>query len=217
MPAATRLTTIVRVNLRHRELRHYLVRRTPLVALATAVLVRARGDLVSEASAAEVRRLRSAIDHPIVDGDGHLIESLPAFTEAVQKVGGPGAGARLLSWLRDHPLTTMGDAERGDQRGAWWGVTNDALDLATVMAPRLLAERLEEIGLDYAILYPTLGLALPTIPDKEMRRLACRAVNTMNAELTRSCSAHLTAAACIPMHTPEEAVVEGPAQRLLGQ
>jgi predicted TIM-barrel fold metal-dependent hydrolase len=72
----------------------------------------------------------------------------------------------------------------------------------------LLAERLGEIGLDYAVLYPTLGLALPTIPDEEMRRLACRAVNTMNAELTRPCSAHLTAAACIPMHTPEEAVDE---------
>ena len=102
----------------------------------------------------------------------------------------------------------MGDAARGDQRGAWWGVTNDARDLATVMAPRLLAERLDEIGLDYAILYPTLGLALPTIPDDEMRRLACRAVNTMNAELTRACSDRLTAAACIPMHTPAEAIDE---------
>jgi hypothetical protein len=76
------------------------------------------------------------------------------------------------------------------------------------MAPPLLAERLEEIGLDYAILYPTLGLALPTIPDDDMRRLACRAANTMNAELTRSCSRRLTAAACIPMHIPAEAIDE---------
>jgi predicted TIM-barrel fold metal-dependent hydrolase len=159
-------------------------------------------------AATDVRRLRSSLDHPIVDGDGHLIESLPMFTEAVQQVGGPDAAARLFAWLRDHPLTTMGDAAHGDQRGAWWGVTNDALDLATVMAPRLLAERLEEIGLDYAILYPTLGLALPTIPDDEMRRLACRAINTMNAELTRSCAARLTVAACIPMHTPAEATDE---------
>jgi predicted TIM-barrel fold metal-dependent hydrolase len=163
---------------------------------------------MSDDTADQVRTLRRSIDHPVVDGDGHLIESLPVFATYVQQVAGSQAAARLFTWLREHPLSSMGDAERGEQRGAWWGVTNNALDLATVMAPRLLAERLDEIGLDYAILYPTLGLALPTIPDAEMRQLACRALNTMNAELTRPCAERLTPAACIPMHTPEEARTE---------
>ena len=163
---------------------------------------------MSDETAREVRRIRDALDHPVIDGDGHLIESFSVFLSYAEKLAGPETAGRLLQTLREEPLTSMGDAERGDQRGAWWGVTNRARDLATVIAPRLLAERLEEIGLDYAILYPTLGLALPTIPNDEMRRLACRAINTMNADLTGPYADRLTAAACIPMHTPEEAVAE---------
>jgi predicted TIM-barrel fold metal-dependent hydrolase len=154
-----------------------------------------------------LRVLRETIGHPVVDADGHLIESVPLLSEYVRRVGGAEAPARLLRALRE-ATTGLGDAARGDARGVWWGVTNDARDLAAVMSPALLAERLEEIGLDFAVLYPTVGLVLPTIPEDEVRGIACRALNTMNAALAGPYGRRLTVAAAVPMHTPAEAVAE---------
>jgi predicted TIM-barrel fold metal-dependent hydrolase len=154
-----------------------------------------------------LRALREKLDHPVVDADGHLIESLSVLSEYVRRIGGADAPASVFRALRE-AITGLGDASRGDGRGPWWGVTNNARDLACVMSPRLLAERMEEIGLDFAVLYPTVGLVFPTIHDDELRQLACRALNTMNAELAGPCSRRMTVAAAIPMHTPGEAVAE---------
>ena len=157
---------------------------------------------------ADVRKLRSKLDHPVVDGDGHLIESMPLFFRYLAKVGGPDMPDRYREELRQRPTGSTGDRERGEARGAWWGVTNDARDLATVMLPRLLHERMDELGLDFTLLYPTLGLMLPTIQDEQVRRTALRALNTMNAEITAPYQDRMAAVAMIPMHTPEEAVDE---------
>jgi hypothetical protein len=48
------------------------------------------------------------------------------------------------------------------------------------MVPGLMYERLDDFGVDYAIVYSTLGLMQATLPDDEMRAV-CRALNTMNA------------------------------------
>jgi hypothetical protein len=45
------------------------------------------------------------------------------------------------------------------------------------MMPRLLYERLDEIGTDFAVIYPTAGLGLPRIKDDENRRTVIRAYN----------------------------------------
>ena len=37
---------------------------------------------------AEVRRIRDAIDHPIIDSDGHIIEFLPEVHDIMATVGG---------------------------------------------------------------------------------------------------------------------------------
>jgi predicted TIM-barrel fold metal-dependent hydrolase len=157
-------------------------------------------------SAADVARLKPTLSHPIVDADGHLVESPRLLARYYDKVAGRDLAARI----RAHQvrLHSRGDAATGDARSSWWGGTNVADDLAALMLPELLAERLGTIGIDYAVLYPTLGLGLPTIPDDECRRAACRALNIMNAELAAGCERVLTVAACIPMHTPEEAVAE---------
>ena len=76
------------------------------------------------------------------------------------------------------------------------------------MAPKLLHQRLDEIGIDFAIMYPTLGLALPTIHDGDVRRGAVRALNAMNAEICAPFRDRLAPAAAIPMHTPDEAIAE---------
>ncbi len=158
--------------------------------------------------AAKVRALRGRLDHPIIDADGHLLEPQALFPRYLERVGGRELVERVERELREHPTFSRGNRETGDMRGLWWGVPNDAYYLATVMAPRLLHRRLDEIGIDFAILYPTRGLALLTILDADVRRGAVRAINTMNAEICGPYRDRLAAAAAIPMHTPEEAIAE---------
>ncbi|HVN63982.1 MAG TPA: amidohydrolase family protein, partial [Candidatus Binataceae bacterium] len=157
---------------------------------------------------AKVKALRGKLNHPIVDADGHMLEPAPLFHHYLRKLGGAELIERYQRELKAHPTGSRGNRDSGDMRGAWWGLTNDAYDLATVMAPKLLHKRLDEIGIDFAILYPTLGLAIPTIFDGEVRRAACRAINTMNSEICGQFRDRMAPAAVIPMHTPEEAIAE---------
>ena len=72
----------------------------------------------------------------------------------------------------------------------------------------LLYERLDEIGTDFAVIYPTAGLGLPRIKDDATRRAVIRAYNIVAADYFRDYSDRITPAAIIPMHTPEEAIEE---------
>jgi len=155
-----------------------------------------------------VRDLRARLDHPIVDGDGHLLESVPLLFDFLRKEGGDIVAREFGEMLRSRPPFSHGDPARGLPRAGWWGTSNDALDVASCTAPGLLASRMEELGLDFAILYPSLGLAIATLPDAELRRGAARAVNRMNAEICREHAARLAPSAVIPMHTPDEALEE---------
>ena len=76
------------------------------------------------------------------------------------------------------------------------------------MLPRLLYERLDGIGLDFAVVYPTYGLVVFNIEDEEVRRASARAFNHYFADGYRDLSARLSPVAIIPMHTPEEALAE---------
>ena len=76
------------------------------------------------------------------------------------------------------------------------------------MMPQLLYERLDEIGTDFAIIYPTAGLRLPRIKDDATRRAVIRAYNIVSAEYFRGLADRMTPAAIIPMHTPDEAIAE---------
>jgi predicted TIM-barrel fold metal-dependent hydrolase len=86
------------------------------------------------------------------------------------------------------------------------------------MLPKLLYERMGELGLDFAVLYPTSGaLFAPFLRDEEVRRAACRAFNMYTADQFRGLSDRLIPAAVVPMHTPQEAIEElGFAVKTLG-
>ncbi len=156
----------------------------------------------------QVRKLRNRIDHPVVDGDGHIVESWPLFFRYLAKIGGSELQERFVRELRERPIFSSGDRASGDPRMPWWGTTTETRDLATVMLPKLLNERVDELGLDFVVLYPSLGLVLPTVQDETVRRGALRALNTMNHELTAPYASRMAAVAMIPMHSPEEAVAE---------
>jgi hypothetical protein len=156
----------------------------------------------------QVRKLRDSIDHPVVDGDGHIVESWPLFFRYLAKIGGSDLQERFVRELRERPIFSSGNRASGDPRMPWWGTTTETRDLATVMLPKLLNERVDELGLDFVILYPSLGLVLPTVQDEQVRRGALRALNTMNHELTAPYGSRMAAVAMIPMHSPEEATDE---------
>src|SRR5581483_7963210 len=92
---------------------------------------------------------------------------------------------------------------------AWWPFpTKNTLDRATAMAPKLLYQRLDELGFDFTVLYPTTGLGLYSINDAEMRQATHRAFNMYIAEAFAEYADRMTPVAAIPMHTPEEAIAE---------
>ena len=91
----------------------------------------------------------------------------------------------------------------------WWAMpTRSALDRATATVPRVLNDRMDELGLDYAVLYTTTGLAFDRIEPQEQRLIVCRAINAYAADLYRPYSHRMTPAAIVPMDTPEIAIQE---------
>jgi len=159
--------------------------------------------------------IRAHLTHPVIDGDGHWIEFEPTLLDYLKQVGGPTMVDRyrrntytgdLQHWAQ------MPQEERLARRAlqpSWWAFpTKNSLDRATAMLPRLLHERMGEIGLDFAVVYPTLALLFPAMRDPEVRSAAYRAYNQMAADMFRGLGDHLVPAACIPMHTPEEALAE---------
>ncbi len=165
--------------------------------------------------------VRARLRHPVIDSDGHSVEFEPAVMDYLRHIAGPrvverykterfnGMAASLSGLLNWHRLTPD---ERRDQRAAvppWWALpTKNTLDRATAMLPKLLYERLDDIGLDVTVLYPTLGLFAPHMDDEEIRRAACRAFNAYHADIFREYADRLIPVAVIPMHTPQEAIEE---------
>jgi predicted TIM-barrel fold metal-dependent hydrolase len=161
-------------------------------------------------------QIRARIDHPVIDSDGHLFEFYPLFLDYLKSEGGSAAAERLTKafansvvgslWFR---LTPQERRERRITRPGFWSVpTRRAEDLATTILPRLLYERMEEMGLDYTVLYPGMGIGAIHLGDPELRRPACRALNRMFADLYRDYADAITPAGLIPMHTPQEAIEE---------
>ena len=91
--------------------------------------------------------------------------------------------------------------------GSWWTEAGGTLDRATAMLPGLMYERLGDFGVDFALVYPTLGLITQNLPD-DIRQASCRALNRMNSELFAPYRDRLTPVATVPVFTPEEAVDE---------
>ena len=76
------------------------------------------------------------------------------------------------------------------------------------MLPRLMYERLDDLGLDFTVIYPTNGLGYHRVPDARLRRALCRAYNVFTADQFRQFNDRIIPAAIIPVHTPEEAIEE---------
>jgi predicted TIM-barrel fold metal-dependent hydrolase len=86
--------------------------------------------------------------------------------------------------------------------------TRNTLDRATCMLPALLHERLPEIGVDFTVLYPTMGFGIAGHNDPDLRHGLCRGFNQYFADTYGPYGDRMTVAGVIPMHKPEEAIAE---------
>ncbi len=158
-----------------------------------------------------VDRIRAAIDHPIIDGDGHFIEYYPVVRDFLVEEAGEGVAKRLdqmmngSSAIRELPRDQYRSA--GAYRYTWWGVPSaNTLDRATAISPNLMYARLDELGIDFALMYPSGGLGLMNAHDEELRHAATRAYNRYYLEIFGGHRDRMEPVAMIPMYTPEEAV-----------
>ena len=144
---------------------------------------------MSGASAAEIK---AKLDHPIIDSDGHTVEFLPALEGYLRAEGVdvqraierqlPGSFGPVMSW---YSLTPEERAKYRVARGPWGGGLDHTIDQATAFLPSLLYDRLDELGIDFSVIYPSIGLLFPHLDDEQMT-VAVRAGRSTAS--TPSCS-----------------------------
>ena len=141
--------------------------------------------------------IRSRLTHPVIDADGHWLEFGPVVGEQLRKIGGSAAAdgfASVRGGVREALMMSVEERQRRriSQEGFWGSPERNTRDRATGLLPRLLYERLDELGLDFAVLYPTTGLRVPRITDDTQRRAACRAFNVYTADCFRDFADRMT-------------------------
>ena len=161
----------------------------------------------------DARKLHSRLSHPIIDADGHWLEYAPIMREEFRRIGGDAAvEAYDIASQRVPNSLKLSLPERRRRRvgqEAFWGSPcENVLDRATAMLPRLMYERLDDLGLDFCVVYPTAGLSYHRMQDTRLRRAICRAYNVFTADQFRGLEDRIIPAAIIPMYTPEEAIEE---------
>src|ERR687895_314833 len=158
-------------------------------------------------------QVRARLSHPIIDADGHWLEYGPVMREEFRRIGGEAAVEALaLASARVPNALKMSVAERARRRvgmeAFWSSPSENVLDRATAMLPRLMYERLDDLGIDFCVVYPTAGLGYHRMQDTRLRRAICRAYNVFTADQFSGLSDRVIPAAIIPMYTPDEALEE---------
>jgi predicted TIM-barrel fold metal-dependent hydrolase len=158
-------------------------------------------------------RIREQLGYPIVDGDGHILELTTVFLEYLRETEGTAIADRFEAsgpYARWSEPWAKGLEQR---RRTWTGAANlwgwptlNTLDRATATLPRLYAARMDDLGIDYSILYPSAGLFLVNLAEEDLRDAVVRAYNRWVIELCATRHDRLCPVATIAMHTPEEAV-----------
>ena len=160
------------------------------------------------------RAIREQLKHPVIDCDGHWLESHAMLAEYIRDIGGSGLADKYIKsretdvnpkWYQASNEERMKQRMR---RRAWWHFPADVKQQAIFRLPKYFNENMDEMGIDFAIVYPTAGLSLEGIRDVELRNAAVRAYNQMAMDLYKPYAARMTPVAVIPRRTPAEAVTE---------
>jgi predicted TIM-barrel fold metal-dependent hydrolase len=165
--------------------------------------------------------IHAQLEHPVIDADGHFLEMMPLVNDEIvahlETVGGKELRERYLASPSALMDTAAFEADRSSRSvtanwrsmPSWWGnPVADPRDRATAHLPRLLYERLDELGVDLMFAYPSWTLGLLLTRDSDLRAPICRAVNKYSSRLFAPYADRIIPAAIIPMETPDEAVEE---------
>jgi predicted TIM-barrel fold metal-dependent hydrolase len=155
--------------------------------------------------------IRAQLDHPVIDADGHWLETVPVFLDYFRDQAGPDAAAifgQLTGQFYDrwHSATP---AERRAQRlprAPWWAEPADTFDRATATLPGLLYERLDELGIDVALMYPSIGLFGLTIQHDDVSMAFARAANRLAIDAFAPYADRLIPVALVPSREPHDAI-----------
>jgi predicted TIM-barrel fold metal-dependent hydrolase len=159
----------------------------------------------------QAAQIRQGLGHPVIDADGHVIEYLPAVLPFLRESLGPDLFERYRRPIADRigsPPLEQRRRTRAPLASSRLTPLWNARNVATSMAPRLLHERLPELGIDFSILYPTHGLGSAALTDEELRRGVCRGFNSFYADTYKAYRDRMAVTGIVPMNTPDEAVAE---------
>jgi len=132
--------------------------------------------------------LRARLGHPVVDADGHLIETIPVFRtfflDYVKDIGGGDLAARFEATgginfddMVLRPWSALSPARRREiwaTRPSWWSLpAANTLDRATAHLPRLLYERLDEFGIGLAESFTKLEPEPPALDEWAACEITC--------------------------------------------
>jgi predicted TIM-barrel fold metal-dependent hydrolase len=146
--------------------------------------------------------IRAKLDHPVIDGDGHVQEAEFAMPDFLKKAAGADVVKKWEQFQKAEKTRPVRVTRWNQPSG------KSSIDRAMAMLPRLRKERNQDAGIDFAIVYTTRGLGVISLPDDELRQAGCRALNMMNADMFHEVRDSMTPSALIPMHTPAEALAE---------
>jgi predicted TIM-barrel fold metal-dependent hydrolase len=161
---------------------------------------------MSKVDSSRSAQTRKQLDHPVIDGDGHIVELMPVLLDYVRDNGCGALLHGILNRRRAIEDLSMAERRQGGVLPHSWHVPASTEYYATVTSPQRYYDRIGEAGIDFAVLYPTAGIGLLQLPDDEQRITMCRLYNEFMAEQYRPYRDRFTVAALVPMHTPGEAI-----------
>ena len=158
------------------------------------------------------KSIREAVRHPVIDADGHWTELFPVFYEYVDDVAGPAMvdrfrtryGHRFHGWYEATPAERQRKRMR---RPAFWGTPTNTADRSAAILPGYFYERLDDYGIDLALVFPSIGLTLGRdLSDPELASAVIRAYNVMAAETFAPFSDRMIPAGVLSLAEPADAI-----------
>jgi predicted TIM-barrel fold metal-dependent hydrolase len=156
--------------------------------------------------------VRAGLDHPVVDADGHWTELFPIYFEFIDEVGGPQAvdifrdryGHRFHAW---YELSADERLRKRMRRPAFWGTPTNTADRAAAILPGYFYDRLDEYGIDVALVFPSIGLTLARdLGDRDLANIVIRAYNVMAAETFSPYADRMIPAGVLSLAHPDDAI-----------